>query len=114
MLDLARLSTIAAALFLTALSPLGEPAASVRSYLLEKLEKMKAASEDFVKNSDAYAALINANGGSPEGAYKADPREMDMLVTWMQANYKAMDSFGYETIEGIVAGIPSLSQTSST
>jgi Imelysin len=35
---------------------------------------------------------------------------MDMLVTRMQANYKAIDSFGYETIEGIVAGIPSLSE----
>jgi soluble cytochrome b562 len=90
---LARLSTITAALFLTALSSsrAGESAASVKSYLLEKLEKMKAASEDFVKNSDAYAALINANGGSLEGAYKADPQEMDMLVTRMQANYKAMD-----------------------
>jgi len=109
---LARLSTITAALFLTALSSsrAGESAASVKSYLLEKLEKMKAASEDFVKNSDAYAALVKANGGSLEGAYKAEPKEMDMLVTQMQANYKAMDSFGYETIEGIVAGIPSLSE----
>ena len=109
---LARLSFLAAALFLTALSSsrAGESASSVKSYLLEKLEKMKAASEDFVKNSDAYAALVKANGGSLEGAYKAEPKEMDMLVTQMQANYKAMDSFGYETIEGIVAGVPSLSE----
>jgi hypothetical protein len=58
------LSTITAALFLTALSSsrAGESAASVKSYLLQKLEKMKAASEDFVKNSGAYATLVNANG----------------------------------------------------
>jgi len=30
-------------------------------------------------------------------------------VTKLQENYKAMDSFGYETVEGIVAGVPSLS-----
>jgi hypothetical protein len=31
------------------------------------------------------------------------------LVTALRENYKAMDSFGYETIEGIVAGVPKLS-----
>ena len=29
-------------------------------------------------------------------------------MTKMQENYKAMDSFGYETVEGIVAGVPSM------
>jgi hypothetical protein len=98
------------ALFLTAFSSSGaeESASSVKSYLLEKLERMKAASEDFVKNSDAYAALVKANGGTLEGAYKAKEKEMDKLVAKMREDYKAMDSFGYETIEGIVAGVPSL------
>ena len=86
-----------------------ETATSVKSYLISKLEKMDAASEDFVKNSEAYAALVAANGGSVEAAYKADPKEVDKLVTKLQENYKAMDSFGYETVEGIVAGVPSLS-----
>jgi hypothetical protein len=31
------------------------------------------------------------------------------LVAALRENYKAMDSFGYETIEGIVAGVPKLS-----
>jgi len=96
---------------LTALATAGhaeETAASVKSYLLKKLEKMNAASQDFVKNSDAYSALVAANGGSVEAAYKADPKQLEKLVAKMQENYKAMDSFGYETVEGIVAGVPSL------
>jgi Imelysin len=85
-----------------------ETAASVKSYLLKKLEKINAASEDFVKNSEAYSALVEANGRSVEAAYKADPKQLEKLVSKLQENYKAMDSFGYETVEGIVAGVPSL------
>ena len=85
-----------------------ETATSVKSYLLKKLDKVNAAAEDFLKNSEAYSALVAANGRSVESAYKADPQQMEKLVTKMQENYKAMDSFGYETVEGIVAGVPSL------
>ena len=85
-----------------------QTAASVKSYLLKGLEKINAASQDFVANSEAYSALVAANGGSVEAAYKEDPKKIDKLVAKMQENYKAMDSFGYETIEGIVAGVPSL------
>ena len=85
-----------------------QTAASVKSYLLKGLEKINAASEDIVANSEAYSALVAANGGSVEAAYKADPKKIDKLVAKMQENYKAMDSFGYETIEGIVAGVPTL------
>lgn len=85
-----------------------ETAASVKSYLLKNLEKMNAASKDFVANSEAYSALVAANGGSVEAAYKADPKKIDQLIAKMQENYKAMDSFGYETVEGIVAGVPSM------
>ncbi len=85
-----------------------ETAASVKSYLLKSLEKINAASEDFVKNSEAYSALIAANEGSVQAAYKGDPKKIDQLIAKMQENYKAMDSFGYETVEGIVAGVPSM------
>ena len=85
-----------------------DSAQSVKSYLLATLAKVQAASQDFVKNSEAYAALVAANGGTVESAWKADPAKMDALVTAMQENYKAMDSFGYETVEGIVAGVPVL------
>ncbi len=85
-----------------------QTAASVKSYLLKSLEKVTEASQDFVTNSEAYSALIAANGGSIEAAYKAEPKKIEQLIAKMQENYKAMDSFGYETIEGIVAGVPSL------
>lgn len=81
---------------------------SVKSYLVKKLDKMHDASEEFVKNSEAYAALVAENGGSVEAAYKATPKDMEKLVDRMQDNYKAMDSYGYETVEGIVAGVDSL------
>lgn len=85
-----------------------DSAASVKSYLLKKLDKMKAASADFVVNADAYSALVAANGGAVESAYRAEPKKMDKLLSEMRENYKAMDSYGYETVEGIVAGVPSL------
>ena len=85
-----------------------ETAESVKSYLLKKLDKIQNASEDFVKNSEAYAALVAENGGTVEAAYKAKPKEVEKLVGKMQDNYKAMDSYGYETIEGIVAGVDSM------
>ncbi len=103
-------SLLTAALFLTAFSSARaeESASSVKSYLIQTLKKMKAASEDFVKNSDDYAALVKANAGTLESAYNAEPKKMEQLVAKMQENYKAIDSFGYETVEGIVAGVPSL------
>ena len=87
-----------------------ETAASVKSYLLDELEKMNAASEDFLKNSEAYSALVAEHGGSVDAAYRADPKQIDKLISKLRDGYKAMDSFGYETVEGIVAGVPSLSE----
>lgn len=85
-------------------------ATSVKSYLLDRLTKMNAASEEYVKNSEAYVALVAANGGKVDAAYAADPKKMDALVEKLQKNYKTMDSYGYETVEGIVAGVPSLAK----
>lgn len=81
---------------------------SVKTYLLETVVKVKAASVDFVKNSAEYAAIVAKNGGDVKAAYAADGAAMDALVVKMQENYKAMDSYGYETVEGIVAGVGSL------
>lgn len=76
----------------------------VKSYLVETLEKVRNASKEFVANANAYAALV-AEHGSPEKAWAAKKKEVEKLVSRMQDNYKAMDSFGYETVEGIVAGV---------
>lgn len=79
----------------------------VKAYLVDKLEGIGAQSSDFTKNAAEYAALAKSHG-SIEAAYQADPDQVTKLVDKMQKNYKGMDSFGYETIEGIVAGVPSL------
>lgn len=70
--------------------------ADVKKYLVSAVEKMKLASAEFVKNAEAY-----------DVAFKKG-QDLKPLIAKMQDNYKAMDSFGYETVEGIVAGIDSL------
>ncbi len=83
-------------------------AQSVKSYLVKALKKVHSESQDFVKNSNAYANLIKDNGGTVTAAYQTKSKEMDKLVAAMQENYKGMDSYGYETVEGIVAGVDSM------
>jgi hypothetical protein len=79
----------------------------VKSYLVTTVTKMDAAAHDFVKNAQAYAAIIDAEHGDYAKAYAAKKPEIDALVKAMQENYKAMDSYGYETVEGIVGGVDS-------
>lgn len=82
--------------------------AEVKAYLLEAVGRMKAASEDLVKNSAEYTTLVAAHGGKPEAALQADAAKVEGLIAKMQENYKAIDSYGYETVEGIVAGVEKL------
>ncbi len=110
----ARLSAFAAASFVTsfvAAAPANDPAGSndVKSYLLTTLAKMEQAADAFVSDAAAYQKLIDANGGDPKRAFAQAPDEVTRLVAALREEYKAMDSFGYETIEGIVAGVPTLS-----
>jgi hypothetical protein len=87
------------------LSHAADSAQSVKTYLVDTVTKMKAASADYVKNADAYAALVKKNGGDYKKVWADNQKEASALVKAMQDNYKAMDSFGYETVEGIVAGV---------
>ncbi len=79
----------------------------VKTYLVDTVTKMDNAAHDFEKNAKAYAAIIAAHGGDYAKAYAAQKAEIDALVKAMQENYKAMDSYGYETVEGIVGGVDS-------
>jgi hypothetical protein len=81
----------------------------VKGYLLGELAKMEQAADEFLANATAYQKLVDANGGDPTKAFAQSPDEVTRLVAALRENYKAMDSFGYETIEGIVAGVPKLS-----
>jgi hypothetical protein len=81
----------------------------VKGYLLGALTKMEQASDEFLANAIAYQKLVDTNGSDPANAFAQSPDQMMRLVAALRENYKAMDSFGYETIEGIVAGVPKLS-----
>ncbi|HEY2615466.1 MAG TPA: hypothetical protein VGI42_07125, partial [Chthoniobacterales bacterium] len=82
---------------------------NVKGYLLETLSKMEQASDEFRANAAAYQSLVDANGGDPAKAFAQAPAEVTRLVAVLREDYKAMDSFGYETIEGIVAGVSKMS-----
>ena len=84
------------------------PAEPVKKYLVETVVRMKEASADFVKSSEAYQAIIEKHGNDYAAAYAADSGRIEKLIDRMRDDYKAMDSFGYETVEGIVAGVDSL------
>jgi hypothetical protein len=80
----------------------------VKGYLLSALGKMEQAADAFVVDATAYQKLVEANGGDPARAYSQAPEELQRLIAALRDEYKAMDSFGYETVEGIVAGVPAL------
>ena len=90
-------------------APPVEGANDVKGYLLGALTKMEQAADEFLANAAAYQKFIDANGGNAAKAFAQSPDEATRLVAALRENYKAMDSFGYETIEGIVAGVPKLS-----
>ena len=105
-MDLSILSRrlLVTALFLPAAQAADADVSGVKSYLTGTLSKVKRASADFVEHANAYAQLVAAHG-DPQKTFAAEKDQTLKLVARMQDDYKAMDSFGYETVEGIVAGI---------
>ncbi len=80
----------------------------VKTYLMTIVEQTNVASADLKKAATEYESLVTANGNSPVAAAKAKPQEMAELIKRMRDAYQRIDSFGYEYIEGIVAGVPVL------
>lgn len=95
-------------LFTTAQGAASSGVESVKEYLVTTVGKMKEASADLKKNAAEFQAIIAKNGGDYKKAAAADGTKLQALVKAMQENYKAIDSFGYETVEGIVAGVDEL------
>jgi hypothetical protein len=77
----------------------------VQQYLATTTQKMKAASASFAQAAKRYADLVDEAGGDYAKANAAHKTEIDGLVKTMQEDYKALDSFGYETVEGIIGGV---------
>jgi hypothetical protein len=81
---------------------------AVQGYLLAQVNKMDAAAHDYAVNAQAYQAIIDASGGDYNQAATNHGPELLSLIARMQADYKGLHMNGYETVEGIAAGVKEL------
>ncbi len=82
----------------------------VKTYLLAVIKQITAATTDLKKASTEYTRLVVDHGGTPTVAAAAEPKHLADLIHRMRDAYERIDSFGYEYVEGIVAGVPSLNR----
>lgn len=87
----------------------GEPQlGAVKSYLVAQVAIVDGAARDFQSNAESYQKLVDAHGGDYSKAALAEGPALLGLVKKMQGNYLNLHMNGYETIEGIVAGVRDL------
>ncbi|MFG6081916.1 imelysin family protein [Paracoccus litorisediminis] len=83
-----------------------EGLAQVKAFTLEHNAALVANAQKMQGSAEAYAALIAAHGGDYKAAWEAEGPKLAEAVTAMRDQWLAASN-EYETIEGIVAGIPS-------
>ena len=83
---------------------------AIKGYLLAQVNKMDAAAHDYAANAEAYQRIIDANGGDYNKAAINNGAQLLSLVARMQGDYKNLHMNGYETVEGIAAGVKELVQ----
>ena len=81
---------------------------AIKSYLVTQVTKLDAAAHDFDTNASAYQKIIDANGGNYDKAAVASGPELLALIKKMQVDYLGLHMNGYETVEGIAAGVRDL------
>lgn len=79
----------------------------VKAYLLAVVDSITSATRDFKTAATEYDQLVQASG-SAQAAARAHPADVARLIRTLRDAYQRIDSYGYEYIEGIVAGVPSL------
>ena len=79
----------------------------VKTYLLKVCKDCVTATHDLKAAADDYAKLV-AESGTPARAAANKPQQVADDVRKLRDAYQRMDSYGYEYVEGIVAGVPSL------
>jgi hypothetical protein len=82
--------------------------ATIKSYLVKQVGKLDGAAQDFLKNAEAYQQLVDANGGDYNKVALDNGPAALSLVRKMQDDYLGLHMNGYETIEGIAAGVREL------
>ena len=80
----------------------------VKDYLLAVIASARSGAADLRDDAGAYAALVARHGGDASLAARAEPVLMAKLLHRVRNEYKRIDSYGYEYMEGIVAGVPAL------
>lgn len=87
----------------------GGPGA-IKGYLLQQVAKMDGSAHDYHSNAQAYSRIIDQAGGDYNRAAEANGPQLLALVAKMQDDYKGLHMRGYETVEGIAAGVKELVQ----
>ena len=82
--------------------------AAIKDYLLQQVTKMDAAAHSYAAHAEAYNQIIEANGGDYDKAVLTSGPQLLTLVAQMQTDYKGLHMNGYETVEGIAAGVKEL------
>ncbi len=80
----------------------------VKAYLLTVAKACQSAAGDLKRDADAYSDFVGNHANDYDKAAAVNPAEFARLVNALRDDYRRLDSFGYEYIEGIVAGVPSL------
>lgn len=86
----------------------GTELSAIKSYLVTQVTKLDGAAHDYEANAEAYQKIVDANGGDYDKAAMANGAEMLALIKKMQGDYLNLHMNGYETIEGIAAGVREL------
>jgi hypothetical protein len=78
----------------------------VKDYLLEHSSALAASTAKLAEQGQAYAELV---GDDPAAALESDRQAVGDVVTQLQETWRAANP-QYEEMEGVVAGVPSLSE----
>ncbi len=79
--------------------------AAIKSYLVGKVTTMDQAAHDFQTHAAAYHKILAENSGDYDKAALKDGKELQELIKGMQEDYRIYHNQGYETIEGVTAGV---------
>ncbi|HEY3901804.1 MAG TPA: hypothetical protein VGM54_24540 [Chthoniobacter sp.] len=83
---------------------------AIKTYLVGQVTKLDAAAHDYEANAAAYQKIVDASGGNYDKAAISNGTELMALIRKMQGDYLNLHMNGYETIEGIAAGVRELVQ----
>lgn len=84
--------------------------AGIKKYLVGATEGCVTAAHQLQVDAYAYKGLIDSYKGDYAKAASEKPELMARLIKALRDDYQRLDSYGYEYIEGIIAGVPSLAK----